>query len=89
MATEFIYKVAFFERPAGSDTEQKEYYFGSLAAIYEVFTPEQVGCKVENLWNVGVSDGEPYANKLCRITREAVVRKQQKAPSRRRKITGQ
>lgn len=89
MAGEFIYKVAFFERPAGSPSEQKDFYFGSLAAIYGMFTPEQVGCKVENLWNNRVSEGEPYANKLCRITREAVVRKQQKAPSRKRKSTGQ
>lgn len=88
MAAEFIYRVAFFERPAGSYTEQKDFYFGSLAAIYDVFTPEQVGCKVENLWNVGVSDGEPYANKLCRITREALIRKQQKSPSRKRTSDG-
>ncbi len=89
MAGEFIYKVAFFERPAGSPSEQKEFYFGSLAAIYEMFTPEQVGCKVENLWNNRVSEGEPYANKLCRITREPLIRKAHRTIARKRKSDGQ
>ena len=81
MAGEFIYKVAFFERPAGSYTEQKEFFFGSLAAIYELFTSEQVGCRVENLWKLGVSEGEPYTNKLVRITREPLIRKKQRRGS--------
>ena len=58
---------------------------GLLTIIYDVFDPHQIGCKVENLWNVGVSDGKPYDNALCRITREPLIRKQQRKPSRQRK----
>lgn len=84
---EFIYKVAFKGRIPGmpENWDMREYFFGSLAAIYDVFSPYQVGCKVENLWNVGVSDGNPYENNLCRITREPFIRKQQRKPSRGRK----
>lgn len=31
--------------------EKKDYYFGSLAAIYTVLTPEQVGVKYNTLRN--------------------------------------
>lgn len=82
---EYIYKVAFKGRIPGSYSQQREYYFGSLAAIYDVFDPYQIGCKVENLWNIGVSDGNPYENSLCRITREPLIRKRQRGLSRQRK----
>lgn len=86
---EYIYKVQFKKAVPMSYTDQREYYFGSLAAIYDVFDPFQVGCKVENLWHVGVSDGKPYENNLCRITREPLIRKQQRKPSRNRNLDGQ
>lgn len=82
---EYIYKVTFKgETPCGYDHD-REFYFGSLAAIYDVFSPGQIGCHVENLWNVGVSDGNPYENALCRITREPLIRKHHRKPSRQRK----
>ncbi|MBR3546759.1 MAG: hypothetical protein IKN86_04270 [Bacteroidaceae bacterium] len=58
---------------------------GSSPAIFDVFSPYQIGGKVHNLWNVGVSDGNPYENNLCRITREPLVRKAHRKPSRQRK----
>lgn len=86
---EYVYKVLFFDQPIGSHTEQREFLFGSLAAIYEIFTPHQIGCRVENLWSEKVSDGYPYENKLCRITKEPVIRKAQRQPSCQRKTSGQ
>lgn len=55
----WFYRVEFKEPPIEGD-ERTEFYFSSLAAIYEQFAPEQVGCKVARLWNIGVSDGVPY-----------------------------
>jgi len=83
---EYIYKVAFKGDIPGAPVswDGHEYYFGSLAAIYDVFDPYQIGCKVENLWNVGVSDGNKYENHLCTITREPLIRKRQRKPSRQR-----
>lgn len=75
----WFYRVEFKEPPL-TDDERTEFFFTSLAAIYEVFTPEQIGCKVNRLWNIGVTDGITYNGKRCLITREVVHSKAQKAP---------
>ena len=75
MSEEFIYRVEFKEPPLLGVDERTEFYFHSLAAIYETFTPEQIGCKVTRLWNIGVSNGNPYGGRRCRITRESILRK--------------
>ena len=87
--TETIIRVAFREPPLKSEPVRRDFYFGSLAAIYETFTPEQVGCKVECLWNHGVVIGHPYSNKLCVVSREPFIRKAQTQPSRKPRKHGQ
>ena len=52
-----------------------EFFFHSLAAIYGLFTPYQVGCKVSQLYKVGVRQGIPYEGRKCRMSREAIRRK--------------
>lgn len=69
---EHIYHVSFKEPRQDGRTE---FYFTSLAAIYGQFTREDIGCRVERLWAVGVSDGNRYEGRRCTITREAVYRK--------------
>ena len=71
-----IYRIVFKEPPFNDD-DRSEFYYSTLSAIYEEFTPEQIGCKVTRLWNIGVSDGTPYEGKKCRITRELLMSKQQ------------
>ena len=66
-----------------------EFFFGSLAAIYDKFTYEQIGCKVETLWAAGITEATPYENDRCTVSREVVTRKAQKAASRKRKSDGQ
>lgn len=78
-----IYKVVFKIPPLGH--ERTEFYFGSLSAIYDVFKETEIGCKVNNLWNIGVSDGNTYKSKLCTITREAFISKAQKNPRGKQK----
>ena len=73
---DWFYRVEFKEPPIEGDG-RTEFYFSSLAAIYEQFAPEQVGCKVARLWNVGVSDGVPYRGRKCSITRERIKSKTQ------------
>ena len=76
-----IYRVAFHDPPIEND-ERNDFFFSSLSAIYEDFTPEQIGCKVSRLWNIGVSDGVPYKGRKCTITVEHIQRKKQsKAPT--------
>jgi hypothetical protein len=74
-----IFRVSFTEPPFQNDP-RREFFFHSLAAIYDIFTPEQVGCKVSHLWNLRVANGEPYVGRKCRIIREPIWRKQQKRP---------
>lgn len=73
---DWFYRVEFKEPPIDGD-DRTAFNFSSLAAIYEQFTPEQVGCKVSRLWNIGVSDGVPYKGRRCTITKEQVRRKTQ------------
>ena len=79
MRKEHIYRVAFNEPPI-EDDDRTEFFFTSLSAIYEVFTPDQVGCKVTRLWNIGVSCGTPYDGARCKITREPLRSKSQSKP---------
>lgn len=79
-----IYKVTFIEPPL-SDDSRTEFYFSSLSAIYDTFTPKQVGCKVSRLWNVGVTQGKPYIGRLCQVTKEEIMTKAQKRPCNGRK----
>lgn len=58
--------VEFFRKTNG----RKLWYFGSLAAIYELFTPEQIGCKLETLWNAKLGYGEHKITKHCVIYKE-------------------
>lgn len=78
--TEYIYRVGFSEPPIEED-DRTEFYFHSLTAIYEKFTPEQVGCKVTRLWNIGVSDGNEYTSRdgAVHISREPIERKHRTA----------
>ena len=42
---DWFYRVEFKEPPIEGD-DRTEFYFSSLAAIYEQFAPEQVGCNI-------------------------------------------
>lgn len=77
---ETIVRVSFHEPPMVDQPHRREFYFGSLSAIYEIFTPEQIGCKVECLWNANITIGNSYANRLCVVSREPFVRKTRRRP---------
>jgi len=57
------------------DWKKKHHYFGSQAAIYETFTPDDLGITLDYLRNtIDLSDG-PYENKKCIIRLGEVKRK--------------
>lgn len=76
MEREHIYRIEFWTSPvsSGNMAGEKVFYFHSLTAIYKLFTPEQVGCKVTNLWNLGVSRGREYQNHKCKVKRHPIYR---------------
>lgn len=49
------------------------HYFGSLAAIYEKFTREEVGITYGSLRGYGLTAEHPYSNKLCTIRKGVLV----------------
>lgn len=53
---------------------KRHFYFGSKTAIYELFTPEQIGISKESLWNQDLDEKE-YENKLCTIRMGLLRRK--------------
>lgn len=58
-----------------TDTGSEHHYFGSLAAIYEEFTPEQIGIKLKSLYGNYNLDRAPYENKKVRISKGPIKRK--------------
>lgn len=74
----FVYTVLFFAAPYADQPRRKVFLFSSLAAIFEVFSVEQIGCCLGHLYNLKVPDGCAYAGKCCIIKREPVVSKHQK-----------
>lgn len=54
-----------------------DFYFGSLAAIFEVFKPEDIGCKLETLWAAKIDERHPKATPKCVVSKQVLYRKKQ------------
>lgn len=70
ISVEHFVKVTF-PQPINNKTE---YYFGSLAAIYEVFDEDEIGCKLTTLQ---ANKWEFKATRRCTITKLELIRKRQ------------
>jgi hypothetical protein len=68
-----IYRVSFKE-PVGG---KKDYFFTSLSAIFTNFAPSDIGCRVQRLWNIKITEDKPYIGRKCTITKERIMRKKQ------------
>ena len=55
--------------------DEEHHYFGSIAAIYDKFTPQQLGVSRSRLWSFGITPERPYKNKVCMIFRGVIQRK--------------
>jgi len=53
------------------------YAFSSLTAIYDVFTPYEVGLTLGSLWNKKIKVNHPYHGKRCSIVQLKVKSKKQ------------
>ena len=68
---ENIIKVQFIRSING----QYEFYFGSLAAIYDKFTPAEIGCTLHTLWRSGIDINLSKATNNCIISKHKLLRK--------------
>ena len=62
------------------ESGEREFYFSSIAAIYERFSPAEVGCSLSTLWCFGLRVGNPKATKTCVISKHYIYRKPQTNP---------
>lgn len=53
----------------------QHFYFGSLSAIYERFSPEVLGVALQTLYQHRIQSGKPYRNERCIIRKGIVHRK--------------
>lgn len=51
----------------------EDYYFGSVAAIFSVFTKEDIGVSYGSLRNYAVSPSKPYRNKVVTIKEGVLI----------------
>lgn len=58
--------------------DDMHYYFGSVAAIFDKFTPDELGVSLPTLWNYGLAPDRPYKNNRCAIYRGNINRKKHK-----------
>jgi hypothetical protein len=57
----------------------KREYFGSLSAIFEMYTEQEIGCKLYQLHDKAHLQlgGEPFITPRCKIYKRIVYRKKQ------------
>ncbi len=53
----------------------EHHYFGSIANMYEYFTPLQIGISYGALRNYGLSSEKPYMNSKCTIRKGQLLSK--------------
>lgn len=53
---------------------RKNYYFGSISAIYTVLTEDEVGIKKSSLLHAGLADGGVILNKKAMIRQGELIR---------------
>lgn len=49
------------------EKDNQHYYYGSIAAVYNDFTKEDIGISYGSLRNYGLSSSKPFQNKFCTI----------------------
>lgn len=58
--------------------EKKNYYFGSLSAVFDTLTEEQVGIKKSSLLHAGMADGTVKITGRAMIVQSHLIRSGQK-----------
>ena len=53
--------------------KRKDYYFGSIAAIFTVLTPEDVGATYDYLRHAGLSGGGTVMTKTAIIKQSTII----------------
>ena len=65
-----IIRVSFFISP--NKNGKLDFFFGSLSAIYDSFTEQQIGDNLQTLQKMDIDTRCSYATKNCTISEEIV-----------------
>ena len=68
-----VIKVHFHDPVDGKN----DYYFGSLKAIYSIFTPEDIGCQLQTLYHSHLTLTNRKGTDKCVISKHEVIRSKQ------------
>ena len=56
----------------------RTYYFGSIAAIFDVFTEDEIGASINDIWASKLAPGTmPFSTSKCVISKHFIHRKKQ------------
>lgn len=55
--------------------DDNHHYFGSLAAVFDSFTPSELGVSLSRLYAFGITRRKPYRNGKCIIYKDLIHRK--------------
>lgn len=55
--------------------DDNNHYFGSISAIFDHFTTNEIGISKTSLWTYGITPEKPYKNKTCSIYKGVIHRK--------------
>lgn len=66
-----------FLKPQAEYGNKSRFFFGSLAAIYEMFTASDIGCNLNTLWAANITEGSPKITRNCIVSKHTVCRKKQ------------
>lgn len=61
--------------------KKQHFYFGSLAALYEVFSKDDIGISYGSLRNYGLCEDKPYHNDKVTIRKGTLYAIAQKHPN--------
>ena len=72
-----VYHVHFFDNEYNKDMKGRDYYFGSISAIYEVFHKSKIGIIASSLYNLNLDEitNPVYENKRCKIRKSILLTK--------------
>jgi len=77
LTTRTVIRVSFI-RPVRERGGLTDFFFGSMAAIYEMFTPEEIGCRLGTLYAANISPEAFKVTANCVISKHRLYTKRQK-----------
>lgn len=67
-----------FVNPARGKEGHTDFFFGSIAAIYEMFTPEEIGCRLGTLYAANITPERFKVTPNCVVSKHRLYTKKQK-----------